>query len=72
MRRMGEPDDIANVVLSLTRATAELMTGEVIIVDGDSPFREVVPLQTRIGPHLLERAIGHSTSLMWDAADTTR
>ena len=32
--RMGEPDDIARVVLFLASAAADYMTGDVVVVDG--------------------------------------
>ena len=32
--RMGEPDDVAKVVLFLASAAADYMTGSVVLVDG--------------------------------------
>jgi len=34
LRRMGEPDDIAKVVLFLASAAADYMTGSLVLVDG--------------------------------------
>jgi len=34
LRRMGEPDDVARVVLFLTSGAADYMTGSVLLVDG--------------------------------------
>ena len=34
LRRLGEPDDIAKVVLFLTSSAADYMTGSVVVVDG--------------------------------------
>jgi 2-deoxy-D-gluconate 3-dehydrogenase len=34
LQRMGEPDDIARVVLFLASAAADYITGETILVDG--------------------------------------
>jgi NAD(P)-dependent dehydrogenase (short-subunit alcohol dehydrogenase family) len=33
-RRMGEPDDIAKVVLFLASSASDYMTGSLIVVDG--------------------------------------
>ncbi len=34
LKRLGEPDDIAKVVLFLTSAAADYMTGSIVVVDG--------------------------------------
>ncbi|MCZ7618113.1 MAG: SDR family oxidoreductase [Myxococcota bacterium] len=34
LRRMGEPDDVAKVVLFLASRAADFITGECIVVDG--------------------------------------
>ena len=34
LRRLGEPDDIAKVVLFLASAAADYMTGSLVVVDG--------------------------------------
>jgi NAD(P)-dependent dehydrogenase (short-subunit alcohol dehydrogenase family) len=34
LRRLGTPDDIANVVMFLTSAEASFITGQVLAVDG--------------------------------------
>lgn len=36
LRRMGERDDIAKVALFLASATADSMTGSLVLVDGGS------------------------------------